>query len=133
MSAGINVLHEKVKALMEGIAAAAKAALGIHSPSKVFASIGENMALDLGEGWDEEYNAIKRKIEGGMNFGAATVGVTAVGGNYGSGFPSTSNSSGGLGAGNSFSFTFNSPKALDPVSAAREAKKAAQQLTLAYL
>lgn len=60
--------------------------LGIHSPSRVFAGIGKNMALGVGEGWDDEYGAIKKGIEDGMNFEPARISaqVTASGhGAYG--------------------------------------------------
>ena len=42
--------------------------LGIHSPSKVFAEIGKNMALGVGEGWEDEFGDIKNGIEDGMTF-----------------------------------------------------------------
>lgn len=42
--------------------------LGIHSPSKVFAGIGENMALGVGVGWADSFEKIKDEIEGDMDF-----------------------------------------------------------------
>ena len=64
--------------------------VSIHSPSRVFAGIGENMALGLGEGWDNEYGNIKRSIASGMDFGTASVdfgtsGVAAIGNSIASG------------------------------------------------
>ena len=53
--------------------------LGIHSPSTVFAGIGENMALGLGEGWDDEYGRISKKIKSGLNFGTASVDFASSG------------------------------------------------------
>ena len=50
----------KVSDFVGGIVDDVKGVLGIHSPSRVFAGIGENMALGLGEGWDEEYGRISR-------------------------------------------------------------------------
>lgn len=47
--------------------------LGIHSPSRVFAGIGENMALGLGEGWDNEFGSIRRGINGSLNFSTGTI------------------------------------------------------------
>lgn len=44
-----------------------------------------------------------------------------------------SESSPRAGTGSTFNFAFNSPKALDPVEAAREAKKASQQIALGYV
>lgn len=67
-------IKEKVSGFFGGIVDNVKGVLGIHSPSRVFAGIGENMALGLGEGWDSEYDSIKRGITGGLDFGTATVG-----------------------------------------------------------
>ena len=50
-----------------------KELLGIHSPSRVFAGIGENMALGLGEGWDNEFGSIRRGINGSLNFSTGTI------------------------------------------------------------
>jgi len=131
LGAGIDKLKNKVSDLMSKIADAAKAALGIHSPSKVFAGIGENMALGLAEGWDDQYSSIKRQIENGMSFGPANVGLRTSrltgGAYYGQdGQP-------GQNVRDGDTFNFYSPKALDPVSAAREMKKAKQQMALAYV
>lgn len=124
----VGFMSEKIN----GIISSVKGLLGIHSPSTVFAGIGENMALGLVGGWDDEYRAIKRKIEGGLNFGTATVGLRTNGGGYSGGYSDNSRPA-QIGAGNTFNFTFNSPKALDPVEAAREAKKASQQIALGYV
>ena len=67
-------IKEKVSGFFGGIVNNVKGVLGIHSPSRVFAGIGENMALGLGEGWESEYGAIKRGITSGLDFGTATVG-----------------------------------------------------------
>ena len=42
--------------------------LGIHSPSRVFADIGENMALGVGAGWSDAFDAISDDIEKSMDF-----------------------------------------------------------------
>lgn len=42
--------------------------LGIHSPSRVFAEIGNNMALGVGEGWDDEFSDIQKDINKQMDF-----------------------------------------------------------------
>ncbi len=52
----------------DGLVGGVKNLLGIHSPSRVFAGIGENMALGLGEGWDDEFSKIKKDIDGSMSF-----------------------------------------------------------------
>ena len=67
-------IKDNVKGFFGDIVTGAKNALGIHSPSTVFAGIGENMALGLGEGWESEYGTIKRGITSGLDFGTATVG-----------------------------------------------------------
>lgn len=67
-------IKEKVSGFFGGIVDNVKGVLGIHSPSRVFAGIGENMALGLGEGWDNEYGTIKQGITRGLDFGTATVG-----------------------------------------------------------
>ena len=67
-------IKEKVSGFFGGIVDNVKGVLGIHSPSRVFAGIGENMALGLGEGWESEYGTIKRGITSGLDFGTATVG-----------------------------------------------------------
>lgn len=68
-------IKDKVGSFFSGIVSGVKSKLGIHSPSRVFAGIGENMALGLGEGWDNEYNSIKRGITGGLDFGMAQIGA----------------------------------------------------------
>lgn len=67
-------IKEKVTGFFGGIVDGVKGVLGIHSPSRVFAGIGENMALGLGEGWDDKYGNIKRGITSGLDFGTASVG-----------------------------------------------------------
>lgn len=68
-------IKNKVGSFFSGIVSGVKSKLGIHSPSRVFAGIGENMALGLGEGWDSEYDSIKRGITGGLDFGTAQIGA----------------------------------------------------------
>ena len=68
-------IKEKVGNFFSGIVSGVKSKLGIHSPSRVFAGIGENMALGLGKGWDNEYDSIKRGITGGLDFGTAQIGA----------------------------------------------------------
>ncbi len=123
----IGWLNGKVGGIVDGV----KSMLGIHSPSKVFAGIGEYMALGLADGWENQYSSIKRQIEGGMSFAPVSVGVNGTysgsrGGSYGNQYPQQPAQRGGD------TFNFYSPKALDPVSAAREMKRAKQQMALAY-
>lgn len=70
---------EQVKGFFSGIVDGVKNVLGIHSPSRVFAGIGENMALGLGKGWDDEYDDIKNKIGRGLEFGTAQVDFASSG------------------------------------------------------
>ena len=69
-----STFANNIKNFFSGIVDSVKSVLGIHSPSRVFAGIGENMALGLGEGWESEYGTIKRGITNGLDFGTATVG-----------------------------------------------------------
>ena len=87
-------IKEKVGNFFSGIVSGVKSKLGIHSPSRVFAGIGENMALGLGEGWDNEYDNIKRGITGGLDFGTAQIGVDQ---SFGGQMRSALSSLGGMG------------------------------------
>ena len=68
ISAMSGWIWEKVTGFFSDIVDGVKGILGIHSPSKVFAGIGENMALGLGEGWNGEFGAIKKSVNGDMDF-----------------------------------------------------------------
>ena len=68
-------IKEKVGSFFSGIVSGVKSKLGIHSPSRVFAGIGENMALGLGEGWESEYGTSKQGITSGLDFGTAQIGA----------------------------------------------------------
>lgn len=111
-------LIEKFSNFVDSIVESVKGALGIHSPSRVFAGIGENMALGLGEGWDDEYGNIKRSIASGMDFGTASVnfgasGVAAIGNSIASGV-------GALASGGSGSIVINLTTELDGAVLARK-------------
>ena len=56
-------IKEKVSGFFGGIVDGVKGLLGIHSPSKVFASIGDNMALGLGEGFENTMGGVTKDIE----------------------------------------------------------------------
>ena len=58
---------------------AVKKKLGIHSPSTVFAYMGKNMALGLGEGWGNAFPGIQKSIANGMDFGTASVDFASSG------------------------------------------------------
>nr|DAH44525.1 MAG TPA: tail tape measure protein [Caudoviricetes sp.] len=87
-------IHDKVSGFFSRIVSGVKNKLGIHSPSRVFAGIGENMALGLGEGWDNEYDSIKRGITGGLDFGTAQIGAEQ---SFGGQMRSALSSLGGMG------------------------------------
>ena len=111
-------LIEKFSNFVGSIVESVKGALGIHSPSRVFAGIGENMALGLGEGWDNEYGNIKRSIASGMDFGTASVdfgasGVAAIGNSIASGV-------GALATGGARSIVINLTTELDGAVLARK-------------
>ena len=72
-------ITDKVSGFVGGIVSSVKGVLGIASPSKVFAGIGEYMAEGLAQGWDNEYDRIRRDIEGGMDFGTAQVDFASSG------------------------------------------------------
>lgn len=84
--------NEKVNSLVGGV----KRILGIHSPSKVFAGIGGFMAEGLGEGFSDEFAAVKNDIEGSMNFDAGTITADAnISRNYTSGSYGAASTRGG--------------------------------------
>lgn len=66
-------LKDQVTGFFSGIVNGVKDFLGIHSPSRVFAGIGENMAAGLGEGWDKEYKDVQKNILSGLSFDAGKV------------------------------------------------------------
>lgn len=73
-------ITDKVTGFFSGIVDGVKDFLGIHSPSKVFAGMGENMALGLGEGFAGEMRGVQRQIDRSMSGLVAptmTYGVTA--------------------------------------------------------
>ena len=58
-----NWIKDKVSDFFSGIVDGVKDMLGIHSPSKVFADIGDNMALGLGEGFEDAMSDVGKQIE----------------------------------------------------------------------
>ena len=59
-------LAENVGEFFKGIVDGAKEMLGISSPSKVFAGIGENMGLGLGEGFTDAMKGVEKDIQGAI-------------------------------------------------------------------
>lgn len=74
-------LKEKFNKLLNGLLGGVKKLLGISSPSRVFAEIGGYMAEGLGEGWEKEFGAVQRDINGSMESllptSSANIGVVS--------------------------------------------------------
>ena len=118
-----SFISEKVQGLVGGV----KGLLGIHSPSTVFAGIGGNMALGIGEGWGGQFGRVRAAIEKNMTFSAAAVGVQADVSALSGGTAQR-----GTGRGDTY-VTINSPKAVDAVQAAREWRKTTQRMAMGYV
>ena len=56
-------IGEKVSGFVGGIVDGVKGILGIHSPSRVFAGIGQNMALGLGQGFEKQMQSVTAGIQ----------------------------------------------------------------------
>ena len=62
-----NWIRQKVGEFARGILDGMKQALGIHSPSKVFADVvGKNIALGIGEGFTDEMKSVSAEMEGAI-------------------------------------------------------------------
>ena len=73
---------QKVKEFFQGIIDSVLTALGIGSPLKVFAEIGQQMALGLGLGFTRSFKGIRDDIVGAVNgikFNLGPVGMEGVG------------------------------------------------------
>jgi len=57
-------IADKVSGFFSGIVDGAKSLLGIHSPSTVFAGIGENMGLGIGLGFTDAMRGVEKDIAG---------------------------------------------------------------------
>lgn len=79
ISSGAKWLWDKITGFAGDIISKVKGAFGIHSPSTVFAGIGKNLALGLGEGWEKEYKNISNDIEGSLKFNSPDFAI----GDYG--------------------------------------------------
>lgn len=75
----VRWLEEKIGDFVGGIVDNVKGVLGIHSPSRVFAGIGENMALGLGNGWEREFGSVSRQVTDGLDFGTGHIGFAESG------------------------------------------------------
>lgn len=114
-------IGDKIGGFFGGIVDNVKDFLGIKSPSKVFAGIGENMALGLGNGFANEMKDVRNQIQGAIPTTIGTnIGVNSI------------NGSGALASGSNVNFTQNiySPKPLTPYEVYRQTKNASQMLAL---
>lgn len=80
ISSMLSWLTDKVSGFFGGIVDGIKDLLGIHSPSTVFAGIGENMAAGIGEGFADQIRAVGRSMQDSiptpdMSFGRLAAGM----------------------------------------------------------
>lgn len=68
--------EQNIKGFFNGIVKSVKDILGIHSPSTVFAGIGRNMALGIGEGFGDAIGAVERGMTAAMPSPALSIGNT---------------------------------------------------------
>lgn len=73
----VSWFTDKVKGFFRGIVNSVKNTLGIHSPSKVFASIGGYMAEGLGEGWDDKFSDVRNEIDKSLDFDDPSMSINA--------------------------------------------------------
>ena len=59
-------IADKVSGFFSGIVDGAKSLLGIHSPSTVFAGIGENMGLGIGMGFTDAMRGVEKDMAGAI-------------------------------------------------------------------
>ena len=62
VSSMISWVKNKISGFVGDIVGGIKSLLGIHSPSRVFAGIGDNMAKGLGEGFTDEMDKVSKDI-----------------------------------------------------------------------
>lgn len=70
-------LTSKVSGLFGNLVSGIKKGLGIASPSKVFAAIGGYMAEGLGEGWEDEFGAVRDDIDKSLTFDDPSIDINA--------------------------------------------------------
>ena len=68
-------LFGKITGFFGNIVDGVKSLLGIRSPSRVFASIGQYMAEGVGQGWDQQFSSIRDGIENDLDFGNVKASV----------------------------------------------------------
>lgn len=83
---GVESVKEKFKEGGEKLRETLRDFFGIHSPSRMFAEMGEFLALGLGEGWDDTIPGVAKSINEGLDFSTSEVKPAKSGGLGGSGF-----------------------------------------------
>lgn len=111
------ILAFAAQAAAEQALAAAKAKLGIKSPSKAFKEIGKNVDLGFAEGIEENSSSIKRAIDNIISMPDTVVHSAVDTGTNKMGFVQN--------------LTINSPTALSPWEVQRQTRLANQQMILA--
>lgn len=71
-------LWDQITGFFGGIVDGIKGFLGIHSPSTVFADIGDNMALGVGEGFGGSMDGVSADMQGAMGTAGAVTAEEAV-------------------------------------------------------
>ena len=78
ISSGWTWLTDKVKSLANSLVDGVKNVLGIHSPSRVFAGIGNFMTQGLEQGWEQGYGGVRDTITGGLDFSNANAKIANI-------------------------------------------------------
>ena len=73
-------IQDKIGSLFRSVINGAKSVLGIHSPSTVFAGIGENMGLGLGVGFTDAMRSVEEEMKRAIptKFDGLNIDVAAV-------------------------------------------------------
>lgn len=71
-----ETLKETVNNMVSGLVSGVKNLLGIASPSKVFAGIGGYMAQGLGEGFEDGFGPVQKKINDALDFSDANARIS---------------------------------------------------------
>ncbi len=73
-----KVIFEKIKEFGNSIVSNVKKFFGIHSPSKLFEDeIGKNLALGIGEGFDDEVGKVNSEMQKSLDKMTPTLGIDA--------------------------------------------------------
>lgn len=73
----ISTFTANVKNFFSGIVNSVKQTLGIRSPSRVFAEIGGFMAEGVSQGWDNQFDDVKKDINKSLYFDDASIKIGA--------------------------------------------------------